>query len=148
MPRPKLTYKGVISDNEQMQLELDIRKYLGMSLIPKQHSNGESDFYVTVSSAGKADSNLYHAMLALEKLPFVGEFYFPMESSIFDLETGLKKQLSELTDDIRTIETSLMVSKEAYLKVQGALEILDILRKKVKEDDATLKAALSDIGAD
>jgi hypothetical protein len=71
-----------------------------------------------------------------------------MESSIFDLETGLKKQLVELTDDIRTIETSLMVSKEAYLKVQGALEILDILRKKVKEDDAALKAALSDIGAD
>lgn len=71
-----------------------------------------------------------------------------MESSIFDLETGLKKQLAELTDDIRTIETSLMVSKEAYLKVQGALEILDILRKKVKEDDAALKAALSDIGAD
>ena len=71
-----------------------------------------------------------------------------MESSIFDLETGLKKQLVELADDIRTIETSLMVSKEAYLKVQGALEILDILRKKVKEDDAALKAALSDIGAD
>lgn len=71
-----------------------------------------------------------------------------MESTIFDLETGLKKQLSELTDDIRTIETSLMVSKEAYLKVQGALEILDILRKKVKEDDAALKAALSDVGAD
>jgi phosphopantetheinyl transferase len=71
-----------------------------------------------------------------------------MESSIFDLETGLKKQLVDLADDIRTIETSLMVSKEAYLKVQGALEILDILRKKVKEDDAALKAALSDIGAD
>ena len=71
-----------------------------------------------------------------------------MESTIFDLETGLKKQLADLTDDIRTIETSLMVSKEAYLKVQGALEILDILRKKVKEDDAALKAALSDVGAD
>jgi hypothetical protein len=71
-----------------------------------------------------------------------------MESSIFDLETGLKKQLSELTEDIRTIETSLMVSKEAYLKVQGALEILDILRKKIKEDDAALKTALSDIGVD
>ena len=71
-----------------------------------------------------------------------------MESSIFDLETGLKKQLAELTDNIRTIETSLMVSKEAYLKVQGALEILDILRKKIKEDDTALNAALSDIGAD
>jgi hypothetical protein len=28
------------------------------------------------------------------------------------------------------------------------LEILDILRKKVKEDDAALKLALSDVGAD
>lgn len=71
-----------------------------------------------------------------------------MESSIFDLETGLKKQLADLADNIRITENSLMVSKEAYLKVQGALEILDILRKKVKEDDAALKAALSDIGAD
>ena len=71
-----------------------------------------------------------------------------MESTIFDLETGLKKQLADLTDDIRTVETSLLVSKEAYLKVQGALEILDILRKKVKEDDAALKAALSDVGVD
>lgn len=71
-----------------------------------------------------------------------------MESTIFDLETGLKKQLADLTDDIRTVETSLLVSKEAYLKVQGALEILDILRKKVREDDEALKAALSDVGAD
>ena len=71
-----------------------------------------------------------------------------MESTIFDLETGLKDQLTSLADDIRTIETSLMASKEAYLKVQGALEILDILRKKVKEDDAVLKIALADVGAD
>jgi hypothetical protein len=71
-----------------------------------------------------------------------------MESSIFDLETGLKKQLADLADNIRITENSLMVSKEAYLKVQGALEILDILRNKVKEDDAALKLALSDVGAD
>ena len=71
-----------------------------------------------------------------------------MESSIFDLETGLKKQLADLADNIRITENSLMVSKEAYLKVQGALEILDILRSKVKEDDAALKLALSDSGAD
>jgi hypothetical protein len=71
-----------------------------------------------------------------------------MESSIFDLETGLKKQLADLADNIRITENSLMVSKEAYLKVQGALEILDILRNKVKEDDAALKLALSDSGAD
>lgn len=71
-----------------------------------------------------------------------------MESSIFDLETGLKNQLADLADNIRITENSLMVSKEAYLKVQGALEILDILRSKVKEDDAALKLALSDSGAD
>jgi hypothetical protein len=71
-----------------------------------------------------------------------------MESSILDLETGLKKQLADLADNIRTTESSLMVSKEAYLKVQGALEILDILRNKVREDDAALKLALSDAGAD
>jgi hypothetical protein len=71
-----------------------------------------------------------------------------MESSIFNLETGLKKQLADLADNIRITENSLMVSKEAYLKVQGALEILDILRNKVKEDDAALKLALSDAGAD
>jgi hypothetical protein len=71
-----------------------------------------------------------------------------MESSILDLETGLKKQLADLADNIRITENSLMVSKEAYLKVQGALEILDILRSKVKEDDAALKLALSDAGAD
>jgi hypothetical protein len=71
-----------------------------------------------------------------------------MESSIFDLETGLKKQLADLADNIRITENSLMVSKEAYLKVQGALEILDILRNKVKEDDAALKLALSNAGAD
>jgi len=71
-----------------------------------------------------------------------------MESSIFDLETGLKKQLADLADNIRITENSLMVSKEAYLKVQGALEILDILRNKVKEDDAALKLALSDAVAD
>jgi len=28
------------------------------------------------------------------------------------------------------------------------LEILDVLRKKIKEDDAALKTALSDIGVD
>ena len=115
MPRPKLTYKGVISENEQIQLELDIQKYLGMSLIPKQRGNDESNFYVTVSSAGKADSNLYHATLALEKRPFVGELYFPMESGasyrqvIYDSLKGV--------DDLFKRQDMVTIRKDGSTKV-------------------------------
>lgn len=57
-----------------------------------------------------------------------------MLEKITELEEGLKAQLSSLTNDIRTAEASLMATKEGYLKVQGALEILDILRKNVADD--------------
>lgn len=57
-----------------------------------------------------------------------------MNTSILDLENSLKAQLSSLADDIRIAETSLIATKEGYLKVQGALEILDILKKKIQDD--------------
>lgn len=57
-----------------------------------------------------------------------------MNTSILDLEKSLKAQLSSLADDIRIAETSLIATKEGYLKVQGALEILDILKKKIQDD--------------
>ena len=56
-------------------------------------------------------------------------------SSIQNLEVGLKKQLAELTEEIRTTETNLMTAKEGYLKVSGALEILDILKKEEAEQE-------------
>ena len=60
-----------------------------------------------------------------------------MLEKIQELEDGLKAQLSSLANEIRSTETALMATKEGYLKVQGALEILDILRKNVAtEDDA------------
>ena len=58
-----------------------------------------------------------------------------MIEKIKELEEGLKKQLAVLADDIRSAETSLIATKEGYLKVQGALEILDILKKNIKEPD-------------
>lgn len=64
-------------------------------------------------------------------------------SSIQNLEVGLKKQLAELTEEIRTMETNLMAAKEGYLKVSGALEILDILKKEEAEEE---RAALSAAG--
>jgi len=64
-------------------------------------------------------------------------------SSIQNLEVSLKKQLSELAEEIRTMETNLMTAKEGYLKVSGALEILDILKKEEAEEE---RAALSAAG--
>jgi hypothetical protein len=57
-----------------------------------------------------------------------------MTDSILELENSLKAQLTSLADDIRAAETSLMATKEGYLKVQGALEILEILKKKIQDD--------------
>ena len=60
-----------------------------------------------------------------------------MLEKIQELEDGLKAQLSSLANDIRNAESSLMATKEGYLKVQGALEILEILKKNIAtEGDA------------
>jgi len=64
-------------------------------------------------------------------------------SSIQNLEINLKKQLSELAEEIRATETNLMTAKEGYLKVSGALEILDILKKEEAEQE---REALSSAG--
>jgi hypothetical protein len=62
-----------------------------------------------------------------------------------DLERGLKAQLTSLANDIRSAESALITTKEGYLKVQGALEILDIVKKQVeaKSDQANIDVALS-----
>jgi phosphopantetheinyl transferase len=66
-----------------------------------------------------------------------------MIDNITELENGLKAQLSSLATDIRNAETSLITTKEGYLKVQGALEILDILKKKVQSDSDKEMLALA-----
>lgn len=57
-----------------------------------------------------------------------------MVDSINELEDSLRAQLESLAKDIRTSEAALITTKEGYLKVQGALEILSILKKKLEDD--------------
>jgi hypothetical protein len=68
-----------------------------------------------------------------------------MLESIAELEKGLVAQQESLASDIRTTETALLSIKEGYLKVQGALEILAILKSKVTpetKDDVAAAIAL------
>jgi len=63
---------------------------------------------------------------------------------INELEISLRAQLDSLAKDIRAAESSLIATKEGFLKVQGALEILSILKEKLKdaEDENKLAAAM------
>jgi hypothetical protein len=71
-------------------------------------------------------------------------------ANITELEASLKQQLSELTSQIRNGEADLLTKKEGYLKVSGALEILEILKKEQEaeyaesERDALAAAGLAD----
>ena len=72
-----------------------------------------------------------------------------MSEIIVDLENGLNAQLSALAEEIRSTEEKLLRTKEGYLKVQGALEILTVLQKRQElEDEKVIKAALTSSGAD
>jgi hypothetical protein len=55
-------------------------------------------------------------------------------ANIQDIEANLKKQLAELTNQIRTTETSLLETKELYLKVAGALEVIDLLKVQTPDE--------------
>ena len=59
-----------------------------------------------------------------------------MNSVIENLEKGLQEQLKSLGDQIKIAEDSLIRTKEGYLKVQGALEIIDIIKKQIDEQEA------------
>jgi hypothetical protein len=58
-----------------------------------------------------------------------------METIIIDLEKSLKDQLTSLADQIKLAEDSLIRTKEGYLKVQGALEIIDIIKEQIKQKE-------------
>jgi hypothetical protein len=68
-----------------------------------------------------------------------------MIEAIQELEQGLRNQMDALAKDIRQAESALISTKEGYLKVQGALEILAILKSKVTpetKDDVAAAIAL------
>ena len=72
-----------------------------------------------------------------------------MSSIISELEAGLNAQLKSLADEIRAIEEKLLRTKEGYLKVQGALEILTVINDRQNAADTeAVQAALSVPGAD
>jgi hypothetical protein len=58
-----------------------------------------------------------------------------MDSIIQNLETGLKDQLKSLGEQIKIAEESLIRTKEGYLKFQGALEIMEILKKEINDQE-------------
>jgi len=58
-----------------------------------------------------------------------------MDSIIQNLEIGLKDQLKSLGEQIKVAEESLIRTKEGYLKVQGALEIMEILKKEINDQE-------------
>jgi len=72
-----------------------------------------------------------------------------METVIADLEKGLSEQLSALTEEIRRGEELLMRNKEGYLKVKGALELIQVIKQRKSEAaDKELKEALTTCGLD
>ena len=68
-----------------------------------------------------------------------------MNNAIDELDGGLKAQLASLADEIRSSEETLIRTKEGYLKVQGAIEILGILKQKLSaEENNQLADAITD----
>jgi hypothetical protein len=51
-----------------------------------------------------------------------------MINIVNSLETNLQNQLQDLISKIRTQEAQLNILKEGYLKVQGALELIETLK--------------------
>lgn len=56
-----------------------------------------------------------------------------METLIADLEKQLTDQRMELGTNIKNSEEVLMRTKEGFLKVEGALELINIIKTKLAE---------------
>jgi hypothetical protein len=58
-----------------------------------------------------------------------------MEAIIKEMGPKLKEQLADLANQIRQSENNILALKEGYLKVQGALELLEIFEKELQKKD-------------
>ena len=56
-----------------------------------------------------------------------------METVIADLKKQLVYQRMELATNIKNSEESLIRTKEGFLKVEGALEVISILETRIAE---------------
>ena len=57
-----------------------------------------------------------------------------METVIANLKKQLIDQRMELATNIKNSEESLIRTKEGFLKVEGALEIISIIETKISEE--------------
>ena len=57
-----------------------------------------------------------------------------METLIADLKKQLIDQRMELATNIKNSDESLIRTKEGFLKVEGALEIISIIETKISEE--------------
>ena len=57
-----------------------------------------------------------------------------METLIADLKKQLVDQRMELATNIKNSEENLLRTKEGFLKVEGALEIINIIETKLLEE--------------
>jgi hypothetical protein len=60
-----------------------------------------------------------------------------MINVVYALEANLQRQQQELITKIRAEELQLNILKEGYLKVQGALELIETLKNSVEESPET-----------
>jgi len=58
-----------------------------------------------------------------------------MINIVNSLETNLQNQLQDLISKIRTQEAQLNILKEGYLKVHGALELIETLKNSENAPD-------------
>ena len=58
-----------------------------------------------------------------------------METLITELEKQLVDQRMELGTNIKNSEEVLMRTKEGFLKVEGALELINIIKTKLAEQE-------------
>ncbi len=72
-----------------------------------------------------------------------------MDTIISNLESGLQEQLTSLVESIREEEDKILRNKEGYFKIQGALEILSVLKQKqIEQENREAKKDLTIDGVD
>ena len=68
-----------------------------------------------------------------------------MENLIADLKKQLTDQRIELVTNIKNSEENLIRTKEGFLKVEGALEIINIIETKLSEEVKETDAAVAEV---
>jgi len=68
-----------------------------------------------------------------------------MENLIADLKKQLTDQRIELVTNIKNSEENLIRTKEGFLKVEGALEIINIIETKLSEEVKKTDDAVAEV---